>query len=215
MTEQHMTDRQLDEAIDAVAREMMAQDAPAAFRAQVIERVAAPAPAPVRGRRFVLATAAVVVVVAAAGIAVWMLASSSRTAGPQSHVASGAPGQGASPAQRPPAATPSERIESRGATPSPSPGTQMARNDVPGTSAGTRRTAAATSETAEPAGTEAATLVPGPPPLGDPAPIIIRALEPDALAIGALEIAPLDEIQPIPIPAPTLGAIDPQRRPDR
>ena len=189
----------MDLAIDEVAREMTAMDAPAGMRAAVVERIEGAARS---GRlmmpRWALAAGTAVVVLAVAA-AVWFARPAVR---PESvnakHVVSSRPATGPDRSQ----AQPERSLAS----------TALAAG-VPAGSTAPGRAGAAVAGQADANQTAAPEM--GPAPLPGPDPIVLADLGPHALAITSISVTPLEDIQPIAIKDIPVGPTETQRRQDR
>jgi len=187
----------LDQAIDAVAREMTALDAPAGMRAEVLARIESE-----RERsagwlpRWAWAGGVAVVVLAMAST-VWFARPGDRSESAAArHDTSSMPAAGAPQSQQPASG------ELAGAA--LAAGTQLA-----GATGPAARDAAA----AEPDPNATATPEMGPPPLAQSAPIVLVALGPDAIHIPDISIDPLGDLKPITIQDIPVGSGEPQSPP--
>lgn len=182
---------ELDRAIDDVAREMMRADASADLRARVAARLSgarADRAAPFARWAWGSACAAV----AMAAIAVLLFRPSARPSQPAT-----------SPVQTAATNAATAPIIDRGAEPSPD-----------GQSVVSTRPPRRRIQRAVDANPGLAWEV-GPEPLPRPDPIAIDTLAPPALAVPGFDVAPLNDIQPITIPAAGPGLPEPQRRESR
>jgi len=187
----------LDQAIDAVAREMTAVDAPATMMAEVLARI--------EGERERSAgwlprwawAGGVAVVVLAMASTVWFARPGDRSESAAArHDTSSMPAAGAPQSQQPASG------ELAGAA--LAAGTQLA-----GATGPAARDAAA----AEPDPNATATPEMGPPPLAQPEPIAFVALGPDAIHIPDIGIGPIGDLKPITIQDIPVGSGEPQSPP--
>ena len=186
---------ELDDAIDAVAREMTAVEPSASMRGDVLDRIARE-----RQRtglsgfgvpRWAWAGAAAVLVIGIAAGLVLLRQGPGRGAGtPQ-------PGTTQTVAHADPATVTAQP---------PAPG--------PGTSASARTASRGTRQAVQPEHTGLAADA-GPAPLAGPDAIDIAPLGPDAITIPELGVTPLGEIQPLTITPAGPGQGEPQRRDER
>jgi len=192
----------LDAAIDVVAREMTSLDAPATLRADVLAEIAGGG----RPGRFALprwawaATAAAAFAVVVLVAAIWMTR-------PAPEPESSAALRGAAPASAGAGRTagggsPDAVVAAAG---SMSGGLQ---NAAPGSRrAGAASAAAPDANSAEPDA--------GPAPLAAPQPIAVADLGPAVIEVTGIEVAPLNQLQPLAIKDISVGSTDPIRRQDR
>ena len=191
MGNRHLTDQQLDEAIDRVAREMMDRDADGGFRARLMARVATTPRVPRSVGRLAWAAGLAVLVLAVA-MGLWMARRPQPT---PASAQTAAVGPGASPSTGPLSPTGSqESVIGRTAAPGPA---IVASNAAPSTQTGA----------AEDRYPES-----GPAPLVAPHPINLVSIDPAALAITDIGVEPIGEIAPITITPTTAGSGEPQRR---
>jgi hypothetical protein len=195
----------LDHAIEVAAREMTSVDAPGSMRAAVLARIETAPGGFARLPRWAMAGGVAGLALAVA-FAVWMMRPVST---PDAVTAT----------QTTPAASPTG-----GSRPESDSAQTLARltpvttgsASVPASGA-VRNGAASSGAAAAILAVDGATgrLEMGPPPLAAPAPIVIDALAPVAIAIPEIGIAPLGDLKPITIQDMTTGSTEPQRRQDR
>jgi len=189
---------ELDDAIDAVAREMTALEASASMRGVVLDRIARERQhagfAGFDARRWAWAgVAAVLVIGLAAGLVLLRPGAGREVGTPQPGAApTFAHAEPAAVTSQPvvavPASAAAERVASRG----PRPPVQRVQPEPRGLAADA-----------------------GPAPLAGPDAIDIAPLGPDAITIPELGVTPLGEIQPLTITPAGPGQGEPQRRDER
>jgi hypothetical protein len=184
-----VSDEELDRAIDDVAREMMRADASADLRARVVARLSdAHAAGSFLSAR--LAWGSALAVMALIAIAVLLMR----------------------PTPESPANAPTRLAASNTATsPIVEPDRHRPAMDTRGEMPTPVRHRATRTDTARPGLAWDA----GPAPLPHPDPIAIDTLAPQALAVPGFDVAPLNDIQPITIPAAGSALPEPQRREPR
>jgi hypothetical protein len=214
MDDRHLTEQQLDAAIDQVAREMTDGDLPAGFRTRITDRIAEPAPSTRIVLRFALAGGALVLCLAA-GLGIWQAVRPLQpreavgVAGRQEVSAPGPAGIGSGPERTAvvtAAASPASNAGA-GAVSAHSAAAPLGGLNAPVDSAPPAPTSVGWFD---PADRDA-----GPSPLAGPAPIDLRSILPDPIAIAALSVEPIREIPPIVIPQPGAGSTEPPRRDDQ
>ena len=207
MDDRHLTNAQLDEAIDQVAREMMDRDTDTAFRARLMERLEAPQSGERHFGRLAWA-GGLAVLVLALGTGLWLLkhtqpteqsASAGRPGSSQAGVAARQPGQSQVAASQ--TATVAQRLAEAGTSRARS-GAGMATRSTNGARPG----ADITQSAAEPP------VDRGPAPLSGPSPIEMESIAPGEIPIRDIGIAPIPEIAPITIPPAATGSGEPQGR---
>ncbi|MCX6545896.1 MAG: hypothetical protein NTV05_15965 [Acidobacteria bacterium] len=184
-----MSETPLDQAIDAVAREMTALDAPAGMRAEVLARIeSAPRPGSAVLPRWALA-AGVAVLVLTVATALWVARPGDR---PESatarHDTSSTPAAVTTPSQ-----------------PQPSGNLVSAGLETGGTAKPVARGVAAV----QPDENVIPTPEMGPTALARLDPIVIPELGPEAIHIPDIDIEPLGDLKPITIPDISVGSGEP------
>ncbi len=184
-----LSNDELDRAIDDVAREMVSAESATDLRARVVARLLdGRSPARAVGPR--LAWGSAVALVAVVTIAVLLMR----------------------PAMESPAPAPTRLAASDTAEPPViEPGQPGPASDTRATMRVPERRRVRRADTASPGLAWDA----GPAPLPHPEPIAIDTLAPAALTVPGFDVAPLDDIQPITIPAAGPGLPDQQRREPR
>jgi len=207
----------LDQAIDAVAREMTALDSPAGMRADVLARIEdVPRPGSALLPRWALAAGMAVLVLAVAA-AVWFARPGGRLESVTArHDTSSMPAAGATQVQPEASgavagAGPVTAGTERGLQPSGTlASTALATNTRPAGDAGT---AAGGAAAVQPDENATATPEMGPAALAQLDPIVIAAIGPDAIHVPDIGVEPLVDPKPITIQDIPVGSSEPQSPP--
>jgi len=213
------TTSSLDQAIDAVAREMTALDSPAGMRADVLARIEdVPRPGSALLPRWALAAGMAVLVLAVAA-AVWFARPGGRLESVTArHDTSATPAAGAT-ASQPSRNLASAGLVTRATTPGPQPSGALTMTGpaagIPARalSGGGAGTAAGGAAAVQPDENATATPEMGPAALAQLDPIVIAAIGPDAIHVPDIGVEPLVDPKPITIQDIPVGSSEPQSPP--
>jgi len=205
----------LDQAIDVVAREMTALDAPAGMRADVLARIEGlPRPGTALLPRWAWAAGLAVLVLAVAA-AVWFARPGDRAESVTAKQdSSSMPAAGATQSQLQASGTlASAGSVTSGTEPGPQPSRTLASTALAITArpAGGAGPAASGAAAAEPDQNATDTPEMGPPALAQLDPIVIAAIGPDAIHVPDIGVEPLVDPKPITIQDIPVGSGEPQR----